>query len=140
MPVVFRTSSSQEEGGARQFGLMTTRLEGVDGRLVALHTVEVDSQLREVPGTAARLEVDVLLLAMGFVGPEAQPLVEAFGVELDVRGNLKADRRFATSVPGLYCAGDAMRGASLIVWAIADGRDAGRAIDLALRRASNPNG
>ena len=139
-PVVFRTSSSQDEGGARQFGLMTTRLEGVDGRLVALHTVEVDSQLREVPGTAARLEVDVLLLAMGFVGPEAQPLVEAFGVELDVRGNLKADRRFATSVPGLYCAGDAMRGASLIVWAIADGRDAGRAIDLALRRASNPNG
>ena len=132
-PVVFRTSSSQEEGGARKFGLMTTRLEGVDGRLVALHAVEVDSRLQEVPGTATRLEVDVLLLAMGFVGPEAKPVVEALGVALDARGNVKVDRGFETSVPGVFCAGDAMRGASLIVWAIADGREAARSIDARLR-------
>ncbi len=132
-PIVFRTSSSQEEGGTREFGLMTTRLEGVDGQLAALHTVAVDEALHVVPGSAGRIEVDVLLLAMGFVGPEAGALVDAFGVELDGRGNLKVDRRFATSVPGLYCAGDAMRGASLIVWAIADGRDAARAIDSSLR-------
>ncbi len=133
-PIVFRTSSSQEEGGERKFGLMTTRLESVNGQLTALHAVEVDSQLREVPGTApVRLEVDVLLLAMGFVGPEAKPLVDSLGVELDGRGNVKVDLSFATSVPGVYCAGDAMRGASLIVWAIADGRSAARAIHTSLR-------
>jgi glutamate synthase (NADPH/NADH) small chain len=113
--------------------LQTTSLEGVDGRLVALHAVEVDARLHEVPGTAVRLEVDVLLLAMGFVGPEAKPLVDAFGIELDARGNVKVDQHFATSVPGLFGAGDAMRGASLIVWAIADGREAAKAIDSRLR-------
>lgn len=116
---------------------MTTTLEGVAGRLTAMHTVEVDAGLNEVPGTATRSEVDVLLLAMGFIGPEAQALIDAFGVQLDARGNVKVDQHFATSSPGLYCAGDAMRGASLIVWAIADGRKAARAIDRHLRVAGS---
>ncbi len=131
-PMVFRTSSSQDEGGVRQFGLLTKSLEGKDGALTALHTVEVelrDGQLHALPGTQARLEADLLLLAMGFTGPDATTLTQQLALALDARGNVKVDGRFATNVPGVFCAGDASRGASLIVWAISDGREAARAID-----------
>jgi glutamate synthase (NADPH/NADH) small chain len=131
-PMIFRTSSSQEEGGTRHFAMLTRDLEGVDGKLVALHAVEVELEngaLRELPGTETRIEVDLLLLAMGFVGPDASTLCEQLQLALDGRGNVKVDSRFATSAPGVYCAGDASRGASLIVWAIADGREAAREMD-----------
>jgi glutamate synthase (NADPH/NADH) small chain len=85
-----------------------------------------------VPGTEFVEDCDLLLLAMGFVGPERSPLLEALGVELDLRGHVRADTRFATNVPSVFVAGDAHRGASLIVWAIAEGRAAARAIDLHL--------
>ncbi len=129
-PMIFRTSSSQEEGGDRAFALRTTRLEGEGGRLVALHAVEVETvggELRDRPGTGRRIPCDLLLLAMGFTGPETAGLPE-LGVELDARGNVGA-RGHATSAPGVFVAGDAMRGASLVVWAIADGREAARAAD-----------
>ncbi len=125
-PMIFRSSSSQDEGGARHFAMLTKSLEGNDGQLVALHAVQVElegGQLRELPGTEVRIEVDLLLLAMGFVGPTTVPF------EFDGRGNVKVDARFATQVPGVFAAGDASRGASLIVWAISDGREAARAID-----------
>jgi glutamate synthase (NADPH/NADH) small chain len=131
-PMIFRTSSSQDEGGERAFALLTKRLEGKDGKLVALHAVRVElqaGQLREVPDTQTRIEVDLLLLAMGFVGPETTALRAQLAVELDARGNVLADAHFATQIPGVFCAGDAFRGASLIVWAIADGREAARGID-----------
>lgn len=128
-PMVFRTSSSQDEGGARQFGLLTKNLEGRDGALTALHTVAIDGQLQELPGTEARIEADLLLLAMGFTGPESTSLTEQLGLALDPRGNVKIDGRFATNVPGVFCAGDASRGPSLIVWAISDGREVARAIN-----------
>jgi len=139
-PTVFRTSSSQEEGGARGFGKRTTRLEGEAGQLVALHWVDVrietdesgKGHLVDVPGSETRVLVDVLLLAMGFVGPDLSGLAAELGVELDARGNVKVDAAFKTSAPKVWAAGDAMRGASLIVWAIADGREAARAVDLAL--------
>ena len=138
--MVFRTSSSQEEGGARAFGKRTLRLEGEGGRLRALTWIEVRleadadgrSRLVDVPGTEERVEVDRLILAMGFVGPELGGLHEQLGVELDARGNVKVDTSFRTSAPKVWAAGDAMRGASLIVWAIADGREAARAVDEAL--------
>lgn len=141
-PVVFRTSSSQEEGGAREFGLMTKRLEGTEGRLQRLHAVRVELQreeggaprLVEVPGTEVVYEVDLLVLAMGFIGPETSRLVEELGVQLSPRGNVQVDGRHATSVEGVYAAGDASRGASLIVWAIADGREAARELDAWLSR------
>jgi glutamate synthase (NADPH) small chain len=130
---VFRTSSSQEEGGVRDFGLMTKRLEGEGGQLKRLHAVRVDLQggkLVEVPGAPEIvIEVDVLLLAMGFVGPETKTLEQQLGLKVNARGNVQVDAQFATSVPGVYCAGDACRGASLIVWAISDGREAARALD-----------
>ncbi len=131
-PMVFRSSSSQEEGGTRHFAMLTKRLEGLDGKLVAIHAVEVeleDGQLREVAGTQKRIEVELLLLAMGFVGPDVRSLSEQLQVTLDARGNVKVDPHFATNVPGVFSAGDASRGASLIVWGIADGREAARAID-----------
>jgi glutamate synthase (NADPH/NADH) small chain len=144
-PLLFRTSSSQEEGGAREFGLMTKRLSGSEGRLQALHAVRVEVMREaggaprwvEVPGSEVSYEVDLLVLAMGFTGPDAGPLVEQLGVKLTPRGMVQVDGRFATSVEGVFCAGDASRGASLIVWAFSDGREAARSIDAYLsERAS----
>jgi glutamate synthase (NADPH/NADH) small chain len=131
-PLVFRTSSSQEEGGLRSFGFLTKRLIGQDGALVALEGVEVTlehGKLVEHPETLRRIDVDLLILALGFTGPDTSTLASQLGVALDARGNVKVGRDFATSVPGVWAAGDAMRGASLIVWAISDGREAARSVD-----------
>ena len=129
-PVVFRTSSSQEEGGERTFSFRTTRLEGEAGRLTALVGVNVDDPAHEL-----RIPCDTLILALGFVGPDTSALVEQLDVDLDARGNVAVDARYETSVPGVYAAGDAHRGASLIVWAIAEGRELARNVDAALRDA-----
>jgi glutamate synthase (NADPH) small chain len=137
-PLVFRTSSSQEEGGLRSFGFMTKRLIGESGKLVAIEGVEVtleNGNLTERPQSLRRIEVDLLVLALGFTGPDTATLTKELGVELDSRGNVKVDREFATNVKGVYGAGDAMRGASLIVWAISDGREAARAVDTFLTGA-----
>jgi glutamate synthase (NADPH) small chain len=135
-PIVLRTSSSQEEGGERAFAFRTTRLSGDgDGRIAALHGVPValeDGRLVDRPGEVV-LPVDALILALGFTGPETAPLVEQLGIALDPRGNIATDARGATSAPRVYCAGDAHRGASLIVWAIAEAREVARAIDAELR-------
>jgi glutamate synthase (NADPH/NADH) small chain len=128
-PMIFRTSTSQEEGGERAFAFRTTHLEGRQGRLVALHGQRVDT-----PGLDLQIPVETLILALGFTGPDAAPLVDQLGVAVDPRGNIAVDDRHATSVPGVYCAGDAHRGASLIVWAIAEGRELARHVDRALRR------
>jgi glutamate synthase (NADPH/NADH) small chain len=136
-PVVFRTSSSQEEGGERTFAFRTTKLEGdASGKLVALHGVQVelrDGKLVDVPGTELRIACDVLVLALGFTGPDATPLVEQLGISVDSRKVIVVDKQYATNVKGVFCAGDAHRGASLIVWAIAEGRDTARAVDTFLR-------
>jgi glutamate synthase (NADPH/NADH) small chain len=134
-PVIFRTSSSQEEGGERVFARMTTALHGVDGKLTELESVSVTlekGQLVRVPGSERREPVDLLVLAMGFVGPEVSSLTAQLGVALDARGNVRVGADFASSVPGVWAVGDASRGASLIVWAIADGREAARSVDAAL--------
>ena len=136
-PFIFRTSSSQEEGGSREFGLMTKQLLGKDGRLSGLQAVRVELRrevggpplLVEMPGTEVLHEVDLLVLAMGFTGPDTGKLAEELGVKLTPRGTVQVDAHFATSVEGVYCAGDASRGASLIVWALSDGREAARAVD-----------
>lgn len=138
-PVVFRTSTSQEEGGERAFALSTKRLEGEGGRLCRLHAVEVQlaeesgrTHIVECEGSARAFDVDTLVLAMGFIGPETAPLEAQLGIELDARGNVQARHGYETSVPGVYVAGDAKRGASLIVWAIAEGRECARQVDAAL--------
>ncbi len=127
-PYVFRTSSSQEEGGDRTFAFRTTQLDGEGGKLVALRGVKVDDPTQEI-----RIPVDTLILALGFTGPDASPLVDQLGVAIDARKNVIVDKQFATNVKGVFCAGDAHRGASLIVWAIAEGRDTAKAVDAFLR-------
>jgi glutamate synthase (NADPH) small chain len=128
-PLIFRTSSSQEEGGDRAFALRTTHLAGTN-RVTALHAERVDDS-REII-----FPCDTVILALGFTGPLAADLVDQLGVTLDARGNVAVDRRtFATSVPGVFCAGDAARGASLVVWAIAEGRDTAHHVDAYLRAA-----
>lgn len=135
-PVVLRTSSSHEEGGKREFAAMTTELVGDNGQLKSIRLVRVelvDGTLQKVPDSEFELAADMVLLAIGFTGPDTHALTADLGLELTNRGAIRTESDFQTSVPGIYCAGDAMRGASLIVWAIADGREAARAIDCALR-------
>ncbi len=135
-PLVFRTSSSQEEGGDRTFAFETVRLEGEGGRLTALIGVDVTDHSLPRSSNEIRLPVDTLILALGFVGPSVAPLVEQLGVGLDARGNLAIDDRYRTTTPKVYAAGDAHRGASLIVWAIAEGRELARHVDVDLRAHS----
>ncbi|MCB9558511.1 MAG: glutamate synthase subunit beta [Deltaproteobacteria bacterium] len=130
---VLQTSSSQKEGGERRFALRTERLSGdQQGRLQKLHAVRVelrDGQLVAVPDGELSLSVELLILAMGFVSPFTDTLTAELDLMLDGRGNVKVDERFQTNLAGVFAAGDAQRGQSLVVWAIADGRRAAQSID-----------
>ncbi len=135
-PNIYRVSSAHEEGGERDYSIMTKSLTGENGKLTTLNAVRVEfvnevgrQVMREVPGSEFSEPADLLLLAMGFLGPEKPGMLEQLGVELTERGNVKADENKMTSVPGVFTAGDMTRGQSLIVWAIAEGRDAARGID-----------
>jgi glutamate synthase (NADPH/NADH) small chain len=138
-PLMFRSSSSHDEGGTREYALATKRFVGSGGKLEQIEGVRVRfgepdasgrPQLEEVAGTEFSKPVGLVLLAMGFVHPVHTGLVEQLGVGLDARGNLEADTRgFATSEPGIFAAGDCRRGQSLVVWAQWEGREAARAVD-----------
>ncbi|MGO8958309.1 MAG: glutamate synthase subunit beta [Streptosporangiaceae bacterium] len=132
-PAIFRVSSAHEEGGQRVYAVSTQRFLADDtGRVRALALTEVEasaSGFRPLPGTERELRADLVLLAMGFSGAEEGPLTDGLGVDFDSRGNVARDAGFATSVPGVFVAGDMGRGQSLIVWAIAEGRSAAAAVD-----------
>ncbi|HEX2289004.1 MAG TPA: glutamate synthase subunit beta, partial [Pseudonocardiaceae bacterium] len=132
-PMVYRVSSAHEEGGERLFSVSTQQFLGdADGRVRGLRLAEVvseDGKFVPVPGSEQDLPADLVLLAMGFVGPEKGKLLEELGVDYDVRGNVARDLCFMTSVPGVFVAGDMGRGQSLIVWAIAEGRSAAAGVD-----------
>ena len=136
-PNVFRVSTAHEEGGERLYSVSTQRFSGgTSGRVKALHAVKVemvrtDGRTRFVPVEGSEFEIpaDLVLLAMGFVGPERGPLVNELGIRLTDSGNIGRDERWMTNVPGVFTAGDMQRGQSLIVWAIAEGRSAARGID-----------
>ncbi|MXX18143.1 MAG: glutamate synthase subunit beta [Dehalococcoidia bacterium] len=136
-PNIFRTSGAHQEGGDRDYSILTKEFTGEDGRLTSLHGVRLEwapgddgrMQMTEVPGSEFVEPVDLVLLALGFLGPERPGMLEQLGVELTDRGNVAADENKMTSVPGIFTAGDMTRGQSLIVWAIAEGRDAARGID-----------
>lgn len=133
-PLVFETQSSHEEGGDRQWGLLARAFEG-DGRLerlVADRVTRVDGRVVPLPGDPVVIPCDLAFVAVGFTGPDAEGLTRALGVELTPRGTLAVDARFAAG-PGIYAVGDAVRGASLIVWAISHGREAARHLDAELR-------
>jgi len=133
---ILRVSSAHEEGGQREYSISTKRFLGENGRVKSLETVHVEMkhvdgrmQFVEVPGTEKSYPADLVLLAMGFLGPERKGMLEQFGVELDRMGNVKSDEKRRTSVAKVFTAGDMTRGQSLIVWAIAEGRQAAHSID-----------
>jgi glutamate synthase (NADPH/NADH) small chain len=132
-PLIYRTSSAHEEGGERVYAVSTTRfLEDGDGNVASIELVDVEmveGRFQPIEGTERKIPADLVLLAMGFTGPERPGLLEQLGVELDGRGNIARDGSFMSTVPGVFVAGDAGRGQSLIVWAIAEGRAAAAAVD-----------
>ncbi len=144
----FNVSSSHEEGGERAYAMMTTKLTGEAGRVQRLHGVRVDfdrdrldrplvNTMRVVPGSEFSIPATLVLLAMGFVHPVHTGLIADLRVELDPRGNVRADtRKFATSEPGVFAAGDCRRGQSLVVWAQWEGREAARYVDAYLQGSS----
>jgi glutamate synthase (NADPH/NADH) small chain len=136
-PVLLRSSSAHEEGGERVFSVATTELvddgsgavRALRGETVEVGTLDGRPAMVAVPGTAFEIEVDLVLLAMGFLGPEVNGCVAELGLGLDPRGNVAVDQYFATSAPGVFACGDMVRGQSLIVWAIAEGRSAAAGVD-----------
>jgi len=139
-PLKLRTSSSHLEGCERDWAVTTKRAIGQNGQIEALECVRVEwvnGKMQEVPGSEFEMKADLVLLAMGFVGPRSAGMVEQSGVELDPRGNVKADMlSYGTSQPDIFACGDMRRGQSLVVWAIREGRQCARAVDLSLMGTS----
>ncbi|MGB6970040.1 MAG: glutamate synthase subunit beta [Methyloceanibacter sp.] len=129
-PLKLRTSSSQAEGANRDFSVATNRFLGVNGVVNELECIRLDSRMKPVPGTEFRIPADLVLLAMGFVSPVQEGMVKELRLDLDARGNVKADElEYRTSKGKVFAAGDMRRGQSLVVWAIREGRQAAHAID-----------
>jgi glutamate synthase (NADPH/NADH) small chain len=132
-PMTYRVTSAHEEGGDRVFAVSTQRfLDDGTGRVRALELMDVvptDGRFEPVPGSGREIPADLVLLAMGFTGPEQGSLLEQLGLPMDPRGAIARDGGYATGVPGVFVAGDAGRGQSLVVWAIAEGRSAAAAVD-----------
>jgi len=136
-PMQLRVETSHEEGGVRDWSVNTVKFTGDEqGRVKELHAVRVGGppKFEALPGTGFTMRADLVLLAMGFLGPVKNGLIEQLGVELTVRGNVAANDDYMTSVPGVFAAGDLRRGQSLVVWAIAEGRKAAEGIDRFLKK------
>jgi glutamate synthase (NADPH) small chain len=144
-PMQLRSSHAHEEGCRREWSVLTKRFSGKNGEVTKLHAVQVEMkkdeqgrpQFVEMPGTEFDLDADLVLLAMGFTGPVKRGLLTELGVKLDARGNVAVDENHMTSVEGVFAAGDMKRGASLIVWAIREGRDAAKGMDQYLRKSNS---
>ncbi len=130
-PLQLRSESSHEEGGLRDWAVGTASFSGANGEVKKLHAVRVGPPPKFEPmaGTEFTLDAELVLLALGFTGPVKPGMVEQFGLELDARGNVATKTNYMSSVPGIFAAGDMRRGQSLVVWAIAEGRSAAKAVD-----------
>ncbi|MCB2154667.1 glutamate synthase subunit beta [bacterium] len=145
-PMILRNSSAHQEGGERDWCINTKRFEGKDGKVTKLFANRIEwyrdeesgrMSMRDVPGSEFEMDVDLVFLAMGFLHPEHKGPIEQLEVELDGRGNIKTDENYMSSVEGIFSAGDMRRGQSLVVWAIAEGRKAARAVDAYLMGTSD---
>jgi len=138
-PMQLRTEAAHEEGGIRDWGIATTKFTGHDGHVKQLHAVRVGPppKFEPIPGSDFTMDADLVLIAMGFLGPVRYGMLEQFGVDLDPRGNVATDVNHMSSVPGVFAAGDMRRGQSLVVWAIAEGRKAAAGVDAYLRAAAH---
>ena len=136
-PTILRTSGAHEEGGIRDYNILTKSFTGTNGQLEKLHGIRVDwapdengrFQMSEIVGSEFEIEADLVLLAMGFIHPEHNGMIEQLGLDLDDRGNVKVNANKMTSIPKVFSGGDMVRGQSLVVWAIAEGREVARGID-----------
>jgi glutamate synthase (NADPH/NADH) small chain len=137
-PLKMRTSSSQAEGAVREYAVLTQKFSGVDGKVKKLHCVKVDEKFKPLPGTEIEIDAELVLLAMGFVHPVHEGLLKMLGVDLDQRGNVRANTAdYRTSRPNVFSAGDMRRGQSLVVWAIREGRLCAQSIDRFLMGTTN---
>jgi len=132
-----RTEAAHEEGGIRDWSIATTKFSGESGSVKHLHAVRVGPppKFEPTPGSDFTIEADLVLIAMGFLGPVRNGMIEQLGVVLDQRGNVATDHNYMSSVPGVFAAGDMRRGQSLVVWAISEGRKAAAAVDTYLSSA-----
>lgn len=140
-PMIYRVASANEEGGERIYAVNTAEFLGSDGQVSGLRLVEVggpETGFAPVAGSEREIPAQLVLLAMGFLGPQTDGVVAQLGVELDERGNIARDDFYGTSVPGVFACGDAGRGQSLIVWAIAEGRSCANGVDTFLTGLSSP--
>jgi glutamate synthase (NADPH/NADH) small chain len=135
-PLILRTYPAHDEGGSREFGLMVTSFEGENGAVRSIRAARVEARRENgnrtfvpIPGAAVHLDADLVLVAIGYEGATRSSLLDELSVTFDHAGNVAVDESFACATPGVFAAGDAVRGASLIVWAIADGRAAARSCD-----------
>ncbi len=137
-PLIVRTSAAHEEGGIRDYSIQTKAFTGDDGHVQRLHAVRLDwgppdesgrPTMKEVPGTEFEIETELVLLALGFLHPDRDGMLQDMAVDLDPRGNVATDKDCMTSVPGIFAAGDMHRGQSLVVWALAEGRQAAHGVD-----------
>ena len=144
-PMILRTSTSHEEGGERDWSVSTKYFSGSQGKVEKLHAVRIEfgavdatgrRPMNEVPGSEFEVKADLVLLALGFLGPEQNGMIQQLGLKLDARGNVAADKEYMTSVPGIFSAGDMRRGQSLVVWAITEGRQCARGVDKFLMGSS----
>jgi glutamate synthase (NADPH/NADH) small chain len=144
-PMIYRTSSSHEEGVVRDFSINTKSFSGENGKVKRLHAVRLEwlqgdngrPRMAEIAGSEFVIDCDLALLALGFLGPERGGPITDLGLKLDERGNAAADANYMTSVPGVFACGDLRRGQSLVVWAIWEGREAARGIDAFLMGTSH---
>jgi len=129
-PLKLRTSSSHEEGAVREFSVLTQKFSGEDGQVKTLHCVHVDDKMKPVSGSEFEIKADLVLLAMGFVHPVHDGMIQSLGLALDGRGNVRADtNEYRSSIDKVFAAGDMRRGQSLVVWAIREGRQAAHSVD-----------
>jgi glutamate synthase (NADPH/NADH) small chain len=136
-PMQLRTEAAHEEGGIRDWSIATVKFSGEAGSVKRLHAARVGPppKFEPIPGSDFTIEADLVLIAMGFLGPVRSGMLEQFGVALDPRGNVATDQNYMSSVLGVFAAGDMRRGQSLVVWAISEGRKAAVAVDTYLRTA-----
>ena len=139
-PMRLRTSPSHEEGGHRQWDILTQAFFGAQGRVQGVRTVDIDlipqaegpPRIRQIPGTRREWPADLVLIAIGYSGPDHAAITECLNLDLDSRGVIATDDHYKTHKAGIFCAGDARIGQSLIVNAIAEGREAAREVDIYL--------